>query len=63
MKGKFYIYRMKANGICVAPSRSKSEEATWAFAIKWLRPASITDDVEAEKFVRESGEVIEDNEN
>jgi hypothetical protein len=57
---KHYIFRYKASGICVTPSRRKSAKKVWEFAIEGLRPAGMGDKA-AEKFVRENGEVVEDD--
>lgn len=64
MSGKRYIFRWKAQpgsmqSIEVAPSQADSEEEVWVWAIRWLRTAGLEDDAQAEKEVREMGEVIE----
>jgi hypothetical protein len=58
---KFYIYQT-VEGIRVIPSRRSTEKEVWDFAIKWLRPATVGNDAEAEIIVRENGEVIRDDE-
>jgi hypothetical protein len=58
-KRTYFIFRWKDNGICVRPSRSKSQEEAWTFAAANLRPAGSSDD-EAEAFVRKEGEVVVD---
>lgn len=54
-----YIFRWKEMGMEVLPSRHDSQEETWKWAIKWLRPANETDDAVAEMFIRSAGEVTE----
>lgn len=53
-----YVFRWK-DSIEVRPSWNYTEEEVWNWAIKWLRPDTMTDDVEAETFIREHGEVVE----
>lgn len=61
MNTKHYIFRWKTDGICVAPSRSRTAEECWAYALEWLRPAFDQRAV-GRAFVRKNGEVIEDDE-
>lgn len=54
---KQYVFRWN-NGIEVKPSISDTKAQAWKFAIRWLRPAGMTDDAEAEKLIRSEGEVV-----
>jgi hypothetical protein len=56
-----YIFQWKSEPpIQVRPSRAKTSEAVWKYAIKCLRPAGMTDDAEAERLIRKNGEVVEE---
>jgi hypothetical protein len=56
---KQYVFRWKSLLLEVRPSKSSDENAVWEWAIKWLRPWNMVDGAEAEKFIREHGEVVE----
>jgi hypothetical protein len=60
-QAKHYIFRWKESGICVIPSRSRTAEECWDFALENLRPA-IGRRESGRKIVREFGEVIPDDE-
>ena len=57
MAERKYIFRWN-DGIEVTPSAAYTREDVWRFAIKWLRPAGMKDDKEAEDFIRRKGEVV-----
>lgn len=56
---KKYIYQWNLNGLQVRPSWAYSEEAVWRFAIDALRPSDMSNDAEAERYIRENGTVVE----